>query len=168
LPGALLSVCLASFFPFRFHFPASLCSTGVTPLHRSYGGSDSCMPVLSNRHCLMQVSLLHVSGLLVPFRLQPPFRPPPSLWHATPQRGGLVPTFSELRASPFTSGLACLTGRIEFTWVGQSPPALRTGYSPPAAFHLASLRRSCSRLQVGERVPEEDSHLSDQTHSQTH
>jgi hypothetical protein len=46
--------------------------------------------------------------------------------------------------------------------------ALRTGRSPPVAPHPASRRRSYHRLQAGERVPEEDSHLSDQTHLQTH
>jgi hypothetical protein len=33
---------LRSSWPRPFHLPAALCSTGVTPLHRSYGGSDSC------------------------------------------------------------------------------------------------------------------------------
>ena len=32
--------------PSRFHFPASLGSTGVTPLPGYYGGSDSCRAVL--------------------------------------------------------------------------------------------------------------------------
>jgi hypothetical protein len=40
--------------------------------------------------------------------------------------------------------------------------------SPPAAPHPASRRRSCSRLQAGERIPEEDLHLSDQTRFQAH
>jgi len=40
--------------------------------------------------------------------------------------------------------------------------------SPPAAPHPASRRRSCSRLQAGERIPEEDFHLSDQTRFQAH
>jgi hypothetical protein len=38
---------------------------------------------------------------------------------------------------------------------------LRTGRSPPAALHPASRRRSCSLLQAGEGIPEEDLHLSD-------
>jgi hypothetical protein len=46
--------------------------------------------------------------------------------------------------------------------------ALRTGRSPPDAPHPASRRRSFHRLQAGERLPEEDSHLSDLAHSQTH
>jgi hypothetical protein len=47
-----------------------------------------------------------------------------------------------------------MPGRIEFV-------ILRTGRSPPATPHHASLRRSYSWLQAGERLPEEDSHLSD-------
>ena len=45
---------------------------------------------------------------------------------------------------------------------------LRTGRSPPDASHPASRRRSFVQLQAGERMPEKDFHLSDQTHSQTH
>ncbi len=40
--------------------------------------------------------------------------------------------------------------------------------SPPAALHPASRRRSCFRLQAGERMPEEDFHLSDYARSQSH
>jgi hypothetical protein len=46
--------------------------------------------------------------------------------------------------------------------------ALRTGRSPPVAPHPASRRRSFLRLQAGECVPEEDFHLSDLAHLQTH
>ena len=52
-------------------------------------------------------------------------------------------------------------GRIEFV-------ILRTGRSPPAALHHASLRRSGSWLQAGERLPEEDFHLSDHSRFQAH
>ena len=46
--------------------------------------------------------------------------------------------------------------------------ALRTGHSPPVASHLSSRRRSYFRLQVGERLPGKDLHLSDQAHLRTH
>jgi len=46
--------------------------------------------------------------------------------------------------------------------------ALRTGRSPPVASHPLSRGRSYVQLQAGERVPEEDSHLSDQTRLQAH
>jgi hypothetical protein len=52
-------------------------------------------------------------------------------------------------------------GRIEFV-------ILRTGRSPPAALHHALLRRSCIRLQAGERLPGEDFHLSDYSRFQAH
>jgi hypothetical protein len=45
---------------------------------------------------------------------------------------------------------------------------LRTGRSPPVASHPLFRVRSYHWLQVGERMPEEDLHLSDQTHLRTH
>ena len=59
------------------------------------------------------------------------------------------------------AGSSFAPGRIEFV-------ILRTGRSPPAAPHYASLRRSCIRFQVGERFPEEDFHLSDYSRFQAH
>jgi len=54
-----------------------------------------------------------------------------------------------------------MPGRIEFV-------ILWTGRSPPAALHPASWRRSCIQFQAGERLPEEDFHLSDLARSQAH
>jgi hypothetical protein len=51
------------------------------------------------------------------------------------------------------AGSSVAPGRIEFV-------ILRTGCSPPAALHHASLRRSGIWLQAGERLPGEDFHLS--------
>jgi len=45
---------------------------------------------------------------------------------------------------------------------------LRTGRSPPVASHPASRRRSYSRLQAGERMPEGDLHPSDHARLQSH
>jgi hypothetical protein len=45
---------------------------------------------------------------------------------------------------------------------------LRTTHSPPVAPDPASRRRSYGRLQAGVGMPEEDLHLSDQTHLQVH
>ncbi len=121
-------------------------------LLRSYGRSDSCPPGSSafSRHELRllheQVSLIHAPGL--------PTIPSPttcgrsvSSGHATPRRieprslphGSSPNGNSGLRHS--LAGSPHLTGRIEFLIV-------RTGRSPPAAPHLVSPRRSCSRLQV--------------------
>ena len=66
-----------------------------------------------------------------------------------------------VEASPLVGRLADLPGRIEFV-------ILRTDRSPPVAPHPASRRRSYIRLQAGERMPEEDFHLSDQLRSQAH
>ena len=66
---------------------------------------------------------------------------------------------SRLHLSP--AGSPTLTGRIEFV-------ILRMDRSPPVAPHPASRRRSYSWLQAGERIPEEDFHLSDQTRFQAH
>jgi hypothetical protein len=48
-----------------------------------------------------------------------------------------------------------LAGQIEFV-------IPRVNHPPPAAPHPASRRRSCSRLQAGERMPEGDLHPSAQ------
>ena len=105
-----------------------------------------------------QVSLIHASGPLI---IPPPttLGLPPSLSHPTPQRVGL-PT----RVGPgfaTESQARQLSGRIAFV-------ILRTDRSPPGAPHPASRRRSGSRLQAGEGVPEEDFHLSDQMRFQAH
>jgi len=115
-------------------------------------------PLHEHRLLSEQVSLIHASG---PPIIPPPttLGLPPSLSHPTPQRVGL-PT----RVGPgfaTESQARQLSGRIAFV-------ILRTDRSPPAAPHPASRRRSCSRLQAGEGVPEEDFHLSDQMRFQAH
>ena len=115
-------------------------------------------PLHEHRLLGEQVSLIHASG---PPIIPPPttLGLPPSLSHPTPQRVGL-PT----RVGPgfaTESQARQLSGRIAFV-------ILRTDRSPPAAPHPASRRRSGSRLQAGEGVPEEDFHLSDQMRFQAH
>jgi hypothetical protein len=107
---------------------------------------------------LEQVSLIHTSGL-------PDHSVSNHLMHHC-RRFRTLPFSST--ASRFRSRLRRCTvgspitpGRIEFV-------ILRTGRSPPAALHHASLRRSCIRLQAGERLPEEDLHLSDHLRFQAH
>ena len=65
------------------------------------------------------------------------------------------------RASPVTSRLARRPGRNGFV-------ILRTARSHPVALHPLSQGRSYFQLQVGVCIPEEDLHLSDQTHLQAH
>jgi len=106
-----------------------------------------------------QVSLIHVSDLPIP-----PSPTTPQALDADFVRYPSSRRVSRLRRSRlhlFPARSPTLTGRIEFV-------ILRMDRSPPAAPHPASRRRSCSRLQAGERIPEEDFHLSDQTRFQAH
>jgi hypothetical protein len=148
-------------------FLRSLRSVPVTGLRRYYGRSDSCEAGSSapafgqheRRFSPPQVSLIHVSDLPIP--------PSPTTPQALDVDFARYPSsrrVSHLHGSRlhlFPAGSPTLTGRIEFV-------ILRMDRSPPAAPHPASRRRSCSRLQAGERIPEEDLHLSDQTRFQAH
>ena len=149
----------------RIHLPASLGSTGITPLQRYYGRSDFSMAGSScrrgdneHRHDAMEISLLHVHGLPTIPPPTTPRRPAialtryPSAWRAS--RSG-----SRLRQLP--AGSPQTQGRIAFV-------ILRTGRSPPVAPHDASRRRSYIRFQAGERVPGGDSHPPDHARSQAH
>ena len=137
----------------------SLRSRPVTALHRYYGRSDSCppgssaLPSMNTGSCYEQVSLIHAPDLPIP---PPPTTSSPStsLSHATPQ---LVesPVFHGSRLHQPLAGSLALVRRIGFV-------ILQMDRSPPAASHPASLRRSCSRLQTGERLSGEDFHLSGQ------
>jgi hypothetical protein len=129
----------------------SLRSIPITGLPRYYGRSDPCPAGSSvalkqheHRLCTGQVSLLHAPELPIP--------PSPttsslstSLLHVTPQ---LVESPDSLgsRLHLYPAGSPALVGRIEFV-------ILRMDRSPPAAPHPASRRRSCFRLQAGERMP---------------
>ena len=159
-----LALCLLA--PDPSTFLRSLRSRPITALPRYYGGSDSCPRGSSSlpgegftTPRYEQVSLIHVSG--PPIIPSPTTRCAPSVAfprYPSARRASLV-SGSGLRRS--LAGSPAAPGRIEFV-------ILRTDRSPPAALHLASWRRSCSRLQAGERVPEEDFHLSDQTRFQAH
>ncbi len=138
----------------------SLRSRPVTALHRYYGRSDSCppgssaLPSMNTGPCYEQVSLIHAPDLPIPPSPTTP-RPPTSLYHATPQLAGFPASLAGLGFAHSLAGSPVLVGRIEFV-------ILQMDRSPPAAPHPASLRRSCIRLQTGERMSEEDFHLSGQ------
>jgi hypothetical protein len=105
-----------------------------------------------------QVSLIHASSLLdhsISKHLMPHCR----RFLTLPLSATVFRFRSRLRH--WLAGSPIAPGRIEFV-------ILRTGRSPPAAPHLASRRRSCSWLQAGERMPEEDFHLSDYSRFQAH
>src|SRR4029453_17702388 len=99
------------------------------------------------------VSLIHVPDLPIPPSPTTPRSPTvafsryPSARRVSHSRGS--------RLHHWLLGSPTLAGRIEFV-------ILRMDRSPPVASHPASRRRSYSRLQTGERMSGEDSHLSDQ------
>jgi hypothetical protein len=147
-------------------FLHSLRSTPVTGLPGYSGCSDSCPPGSSApygqhelRLCYEQVSLIHVSDLPIP--------PSPTTPQALDTDFPRYPSSRRVscsRRSRFhlcLAGSPTLTGRIEFV-------ILRMDRSPPVASHPVSRRRSYSWLQAGERIPEEDFHLFDQTRFQAH
>jgi hypothetical protein len=135
----------------------SLRSIPITGLLRYYGRSDSCpsgFSAFSSGYTGLypkQVSLLHASELPVPPSPNTPqsfdvaFARYPSA-HRISRRIGS-------RLHHWLAGSPVLAGRIEFV-------ILRMDRSPPAAPHPASWRRSCIRLQAGERIPEGDLHPS--------
>ena len=106
-----------------------------------------------------QVSLIHVSDLPIPPSSTTPqaldvdFSRYPSSRRVSHSRGS--------RLHLCLAGSPTLTGRIKFLIV-------RMDRSPPVAPHPALRRRSYSGLQAGERIPEEDFHLSNQTRFQAH
>ena len=152
---ALPPVFLPPVCPSRFHLPAPLRSTPITALLRYYGGSDSCLALLSpNRSpCFTCTTFLTIPSPPTPCAPIAAFaRYPSARWLSRFRRSRL---HHSLAGSPDTHG------RFEFV-------ILRTGRSPPVALHPASRRRSYSRLQAGERMPEEDFHLSVHARSQAH
>src|SRR5207247_9185073 len=90
--------------------------------------------------------------------------PSVSLLHATPQLTEYPVSGSSLaiaRLHHLPAGSPDLVSRIEFV-------ILRMDRSPPAASHPVLRRRSCIRFHAGERMHEEDFHLSDRVRSQAH
>ena len=152
--------------PSRIPLPAPLRSTPVTALRRYYGRSDSCAGGSSARDehehrpdpaqgSLRPVTCRHdhsvSTHLTCPDAALARY---PSARVGFPPRSGM--RFRHSGAdSPLTSG------RIEFV-------ILRTGHSPSIALHLASRRRSYRWVRAGERMPEEDFHLSVMAPLQAH
>ena len=135
-------------------FLRSLRSIPITELHRYYGRSDSCtlgssVPYRQHelRLCLVQVSLLNASELPIP--------PSPTTHQSLDVAFARYPLAHRVsrcigsRLHHWLAGSPTLAGRIEFV-------ILRMDRSPPVAPHPVSRRRSYSRLQAGERMPEGD------------
>jgi hypothetical protein len=156
-------------FRSRSCFPStslrSLRSIPVTGPLRYYGRSDSCpagssVPYWPHEHrlCSGQVSLLHAPELPVP--PSPNTRQSLDVAFVRYPSAHRVSRFLGSRLHHWLAGSPNLAGRIEFV-------ILRMDRSPPAAPHPASRRRSCSRLQAGERIPGGDFHPSVQNYYST-
>jgi hypothetical protein len=150
------------------HLPASLCSTGVTRLPRSYGRSDSCRPAL--RALSRAMNTVPISGRYPCFTLLklPAIPSPTTCCRPRTSGPGFVSSAYRRRghsarprpagpcvtwASPFPGRLATTTGRIEFV-------ILRTSHSPPVALHVrlaATQLRSVTKFRpqtlTGTRTP---------------
>ena len=127
---------------------------GITPLPRYYGHSDFPPGLLPGRD-------LRVYAHSLP-SIPPPSTPCPSVAASSlPHKPDRLPALADTWLHLFYAGSPKSSGRIGFVF-------LRTGRSPPVAPHLASRQRSYSRLQAGERLPEEDFHLSDYAYSHAH
>ena len=143
LPGLHASTFLSPFAP--------------RPLRRFSARMGTVTPRQVSRPT--EVSPLHVtrpSETILPPTTQ---LPPSPLLHATPQLDGSP--LAGARLHQWFAGSPGTSGRIKFV-------LLRTGLSPPVAPHPASRRRSYLRLQAGERMPEEDFHLSERVRSRAH
>jgi len=135
----------------------SLRSIPITGLLRYYGRSDSCRPGFSafpgeyTGSGPEQVSLLHAPELPIP--PSPTTHQPLDVAFARYPSAHRVSRRFGSRFRLYSAGSPALAGRIEFV-------ILQMDRSPPAALHPASRRRSCSRLQAGERIPGGDLHPS--------
>src|SRR5271154_7612146 len=150
---ALTRVVVPPFCLSRFHLPASLDSTGITPLLRYYGGSVTSRaqffgPSIDLERCFLSRFVIPDSyrSNFRPFYLQPPdtFLSFCSLCSPGIGRGIVAPPLRDGFRSWLrhrTGGLANASGRIEFNIVlfmdwsfasGCSPPRLSTTQLPSA------------------------------------
>ena len=89
--------------------------------------------------------------------------------HLTAPAVALTRYPSARRASDLRrSGLRQLAADSPDSPAESSSQMLRTGRSPPVASHPLSQGRSYFQIQAGERLPEEDFHLSNQIHPQAY
>jgi hypothetical protein len=134
--------------PSRNHLPTPLRSTGIAPLPRYYGRSDSradgsSAPLRTHeRHRWLRAGLPDSRHKTFrPFRLHPPAAPPPSLSHATPQREGRPPnsavpgfaTRSQARREQLAVSSSSSCGLVIHLPLLPTPPrsgAVTFGYGP--------------------------------------
>src|SRR5262245_3708944 len=151
-----------------FHVSTFLCSLRSTPITEFlcyYGHSDSCAAGSSRARpmntCFVsaQVSLFNTRHLPDHSAVNHPLPPGPR-FNTLPLSVAGFRSLSERSGLRLcTAGSSRSAGRITFV-------ILRTDRSPPVAPHLVSRRRSYLWLQAGERLPEEDLHLSNGARSQ--
>ena len=148
----------------RIHLPASLCSTPITALPSSYGGSVTRLPFTCAAAGIPDSPHLNLPVVLSPTT---PCLPMSASLRSLFSRSGLFPSraVSRLRplgfrASPFVRRLARTSGRIEFLVVRTdrltfrcSPPRLTTTQLR-SAFNQSSiwLRVFSPPLQVRSRA----------------
>jgi hypothetical protein len=140
------------------HHPPSCVPFAPSPLRDFLATTDALTPA-GLSPTTGQVSLILAHELPIP--------PSPNTQDASRRRFRTLPLSStglplaQVKTSPLGGRLVSRSGRIEFV-------ILRMDRSPPVASHPVLRRRSYSWLQAGERIPEEDFHLSDQTRFQAH
>ena len=145
MPALLLLVLARSFRLSRIHLPASLCSTPVTALLRSYGGSDSRLP------------FSHAAGYprftspecVLSFCAQPPHVFP------YPRIALVVSAFRERSHAPAIPAATHRLARLRPSFAGSPRHEAESTFSsygptdsPSVALHPAFRRRSYGRLST--------------------
>ena len=140
---ALTRVVVPSFYLSRFHLPASLDSTGITPLLRYYGGSVTSRaqffgPSIDHERCFLSRFVIPDSyrSNFRPFYLLPPYALLSfcSLFLPGIGRGVVAPPLRDAFRSWLRhrkGGLANASGRIEFNIVVFMDWSFASGCSPP-------------------------------------
>jgi hypothetical protein len=154
---ALSEVVVPSLCLSRFHLPASLDSTGITPLLRYYGGSVTSRaqffgPSTDHERCFLSRFVIPDSyrSNFRPFYLQPPyaFLSFCSLHLPGIGRGIVAPRDGTVSGLGFATGQA--GSPMHLAESSSTLLCLWTGLSLPVALHPASQRRSYLQLRTGQ------------------
>jgi len=154
---ALTRVVVPSFYLSRSHLPASLGSTGITPLLRYYGGSVTSRaqffgPSIDHERCFLSRFVIPDSyrSNFRPFYLQPPdaFLSFCSLLSPGLGRGIVAPRYGTVSGLGFATGKA--GSPMHLAESSSTLFCLWTGLLLPVALHPASQRRSYLQLRTGQ------------------
>src|SRR5271165_6187154 len=172
---ALPTVFVPVFCPSRFHLPAFLCSTGITPFLRSYEGSVAFRVRFfgpsaghERRSFPEERSLIHVAPTSCHSITTHPMhsfscahclaagrgRRSCLALHGSASGSGLRSSYA---SSPMHQAVSCST--LFYLW---------TGSSSPVASHPVSRRRSYLRLRTASVLSDGDFHPIVGAHSQAH